>query len=275
MHEQAFHLHLVSDSTGETVSSISRSVLSQFDQIECNEHIWSLVRTKGQMERVIEGIQRHPGIVMYTIIDHGLQELLVEACRELNIPCVAVLSRVVMELSRFLGVEAKATVGRQYELDEEYFSRVEAVNFTLAHDDGQLTDELEEADIVLVGVSRTSKTPTSVYLSYRGYNVANVPYVAGCPLPDTLFHLKRPLVVGLVISPDRLLQIRKSRLMSLNENRETSYVDMDAIKEEIQEARKLFAKYKWPVIDVTRKSVEETTARIMQLYSDFRGEETM
>lgn len=269
MNTPPYHIHLVSDSTGETVSSIIRSVMSQFEKVKTEEHTWSLVRTKGQMDRVLEGIEKNPGIVLYTIIDEALQDTLMRHCNQLRVPCVPVLARVTREISAFFGVEAKASPGRQHVLDEAYFSRVEAINFTLAHDDGQLPEDLEEADIVLVGVSRTSKTPTCVYLSYRGLNVANIPYVMGCPLPDNLFLLKNPMVVGLVISPDRLLQIRKSRLVSLNEHRETSYVDMDHIKEEVLEARKLFMKHKWPVIDVTRKSVEETTAKIMQLHADF------
>ncbi len=266
---KTFHLHLISDSTGETVSSVARSVMSQFEDVEPEEHIWSLVRTSGQMNRVIASIKENPGIVLYTIVSEELQRPLREACKELKIPYVPVLSRVTREISSYLGVEATAEAGRQHELDEEYFQRVEAIHFTLAHDDGQMADDLEEADIVLVGVSRTSKTPTCVYLSYRGLNVANVPYVMGCPLPDNINSLKHPLVVGLVISPDRLIQIRKSRLLSLHENRDTSYVDMDNIKEEVLEARRLFSKNNWPVIDVTRKSVEETSATIMQLYNRF------
>lgn len=269
----SLHIHLVSDSTGETVSSIARSAMSQFEDINPEEHTWSLVRTKGQMEKVIEQIKKEPGIVLYTVIDRDLQAMLLKECRSLKIPCIAVLSRVLMEMSNHFGVEAKASPGRQHELDEEYFERVEAINFTLAHDDGQNTEELDEADVILVGVSRTSKTPTCVYLSYRGLNAANVPYVKDCPLPDTLFKVKNPLIIGLVISPERLVQIRKSRLLSLNEKRDTSYVDMEKIKEEVLEAKKLFLKNKWPVIDVTRKSIEETTANIIQLYTKHKDKE--
>ena len=268
--EHLFHLHLVSDSTGETLSSISRSALAQFEGVEAIEHTWTLVRTKGQMTRVIEGIRLQPGIVMYTIVEEDLRNQLTEACQELKVPCIAVLSRIVRMLSAYLGVEVKARVGRQYALDEDYFSRIEAVNFALAHDDGQSTDNLEEADVVLVGVSRTSKTPTCVYLSYRGYYAANVPYVKNCPLPETLFQLHEPLVVGLVISPERLVQIRKSRLVNLHEERDTDYVDIEVIKEEVAEARKLFSKYKWPVIDVTRKSIEESAATIIQLFEQYK-----
>ena len=261
-----FHIHLVSDSTGETVNSIVRSVMSQFEGVEYEEHTWSLVRTKGQMERVIKGIRQNPGIVMYTIINHDLQDELSSCCREIGVPCVPVLARAMRELSSFIGMQAKDMPGRQHELDEEYFKRVEAVDYTLSHDDGASTDDLEKADVVLVGVSRTSKTPTCVYLAYRGISAANIPYVKSCLLPDSLFNLNKPLVVGLVISPERLIQIRKSRLVSLNESRDTDYVDMEKIKEEVLESKKLFLKHKWPVIDVTRKSVEETTAVVMQYH---------
>lgn len=269
-----FNLHLVSDSTGETVSSVARSVISQFEDLDAVEHVWSLVRTKGQMERVIEGIREKPGVVMYTIIDENLQEILYNSCRKMKLPCISVLSRVIREISVYLGVKMTSPhPGKQHELDEEYFHRIDAINFTIAHDDGQNTDELEEADVVLVGVSRTSKTPTSVYLSYRGVNSANIPYVKNVPLPDTLYNLKNPLVIGLVIAPERLQLIRKSRLSSLHERRDTSYVDLEAIKEEVLEARKLFNKMNWPVIDVTRKSVEETAAKIMQLYYERKDRE--
>lgn len=241
--------------------------MSQFETVDVEDHTWSLVRTKGQIERVIEGIKESPGIVMYTILDDKLQEALYDACKKMKVPCIPVLSRITREVSSYFGVEAKAVPGRQHELDEEYFKRVDAITFTLAHDDGQNTDNFEEADIVLIGVSRTSKTPTCVYLSYRGMNAANIPFVKGVPLPENIHTLVKPLVVGLVISPERLMQIRKSRLISLHERRETTYVDIEYIKEEVAEAKKLFLKHKWPVIDVTRKSVEETTAKIMQLYT--------
>lgn len=268
---QHFHLHLVSDSTGETVSSIARSALAQFEGVEAEEHVWSLVRTKGQMEKVIHGIRERPGMVLFTVIDEALNRELKNECARLKIPCIPVLSRVISELSGYLGTEASDQVGRQHRLDEEYFERVEAINFALAHDDGQNTHELEEADVVLVGVSRTSKTPTCVYLSYRGLRPANVPYVMGCGLPQNLLNLERPLVVGLVINPERLLQIRKSRLLHLKERRETSYVDIEHIKQEVAEARKLFAQQKWKVIDVTRRSVEEVTATIMQYYAEHKA----
>jgi regulator of PEP synthase PpsR (kinase-PPPase family) len=264
--QRRFHLHLVSDSTGETVSSVARAALAQYEGIEPEEHIWSLVRTPNQMKKVLAGITEHPGVVLFTLVDKELRDILKQHCHQHNLPCVPVLARVISELTAYLGMQTIAQPGKQHELNEDYFSRVEAINFALAHDDGQATWELEEADVVLVGVSRTSKSPTCVYLAYRGYKAANVPFVSGVPLPEGLGQLKRPLVVGLTIDPDRLLQIRTTRLQSLTGKGETNYVDLEQIRAEVTESRKVYAKYHWPVIDVTRRSVEETSATIIQYY---------
>lgn len=261
-----FHLHLVSDSTGETVGSVARAALAQFEEVEPDEHVWSLVRTKSQMERVINGIEEEPGMVLFTIVDKELRDMLRKACKRLDQPCVPVVSPIVKEISEYIGKETSARVGKQYELDEDYFDRVDAINFSIAHDDGQATWELEEADIVLVGPSRTSKSPTCVYLAYKGYKAANVPFVMDCPLPANLYTLKKPLMIGLTISPDRLQLIRKTRLHSLKEDKETNYIDGEAIQREIDASRKLFYQHKWPIIDVSRRSVEETAATIMQYY---------
>jgi regulator of PEP synthase PpsR (kinase-PPPase family) len=260
------HIHLISDSTGETVNSVMRSSISQFEDVEVEEHNWSLVRTQGQLERALEGISKNPGPVLYTIVDTEISEKLTRHCYSLRVPCIPILTKVVEELQTYFGVTAKAKLGGQYALDENYFARVEAIHFTIEHDDGQEVETIDKADVILVGVSRTSKTPTCVYLSYRGINVANIPFVRGIPLPEKLFELKKPLIVGLVIAPERLNLIRKSRLVSLHEENETSYVNIDEIVEEVRESRRIFAKYNWPVIDVTRKSVEETSALIIQLY---------
>lgn len=268
---RSFHLHMVSDSTGETLSSISRSVMAQFEEVSPVEHTWSLVRTPGQMERVIEAINDNPGIVMHTVMHSEMRKQLETACDVQKIPCFAALDRVVQQLSSHLGINPSHAVGQQYKMDEQYFNRVDAVHYAIAHDDGQATAELDEADVVLVGVSRTSKTPTCVYLSYRGIKAANVPYVHNCPLPDNLFSLKKPLVVGLVINPERLSQIRKSRLMGIHESPDTNYTDMENIKAEIKDARMLFNKQGWPVIDVTRKSIEETSAQVIQLLEKSRA----
>jgi regulator of PEP synthase PpsR (kinase-PPPase family) len=261
-----FHIHLVSDSTGETVGSVARAALVQFENVEPEEHVWTLVRTKSQMERVIAGIEEHPGLVLFTLVDDELKDSIKKCCQRLKIPCLAVVAPVVAEISNYIGEKSHGKVGKQHQLDEDYFERVEAINFTLAHDDGQAHWELEDADVVLVGPSRTSKSPTCVYLAYRGLRAANVPYVMDCPLPESLFQLKNPLVVGLTISPDRLQQIRKTRLQSLKQEEETNYVDSENIQAEIEESRKLFRQQHWPIIDVSRRSVEETAATIQQYF---------
>ena len=263
-----FHLHLISDSTGETVSSVSRASLAQFEDIDHEEHIWSLVRTKTQMEKVLTGIAANPGVVMYTLADEEIRNTLQKECMRLKLPCINVIGNTVKELGAYLQMESSAQPGKQHELNEDYFTRVEAINFALAHDDGQATWELEEADIVLVGVSRTSKSPTCVYLAYRGFKAANIPFVGGCPLPSNLESLTKPLIVGLTIGTDRLIQIRKTRLQSLKQEEDTNYVDLEQVQEEISESRKLFSRNKWPVIDVTRRSVEETAATIIQMHQE-------
>jgi regulator of PEP synthase PpsR (kinase-PPPase family) len=264
------HLHLISDSTGETAASVARASVVQFSNLQAIEHHWPLVRSKSQMQKAIDSVAANPGVVIYTLVDGGLSQMLNEACVELNVPCIPIISRVVKEISAYLNIETSALPGRQYILDEEYFSRMEAINYSLAHDDGQHADHLDQADIVLVGPSRTSKTPTCIYLSYRGYKAANVPFVPGIDLPSSLFDLKRTFVVGLTINPETLVQIRKNRLLSLHEHDETDYVDIEQVKEEMLSARKLFTRQRWPVIDVTRRSVEETAATILKLYHEYK-----
>ncbi len=268
-----FHLHLVSDSTGETVSSVARSVMVQFEGMNVEEHFWALVRTKYQIDKVVEGIQKHKGFVLYTIADPELQRYLKKQCQKLNVPSVSVLSRIVSDLSSFFGTKPTGQAGRQYELNEEYFSRVEAINFALTHDDGQSVWDLDEADMIVVGVSRSSKSPTSMYLAYRGFRAANVPYVPGVDLPEGLENLTEPLIVGLTINPDVLVQIRKNRLLQLNEGRIGAYTSHEEVEEEVLEARKFFVKHGWPIIDVTRRSVEETAAKIIQLYQQKKERE--
>jgi [pyruvate, water dikinase]-phosphate phosphotransferase / [pyruvate, water dikinase] kinase len=261
-----FNLHLVSDSTGETVGSVARAALVQFDDVDVEEFNWTLVRNKTQLEKVIESIKANPGVVMYTLVDVALRDILKVECAKRSLPCIAVLSGVVAELSTYLGQESHASPGKQYELTEEYFTRVDAINYALAHDDGQSHWDMEDADIVLVGPSRTSKSPTCVYLAYKGYKAANIPFVVDCPLPPSLETLTKPLIVGLTINPERLQQIRRSRLQSLSQDGETNYIDMEYMQREIAESRKLFSRHRWPVIDVTRRSVEETAATIQQYF---------
>ncbi len=265
------NLHLISDSTGETLSSVARAVLSQFEGVESNDFIWPLVRTKSQLEKVMESIDKDPGIVLYTILEDSLTELLKNHCYKLQVPCIPVLSRIITEFSNYLGMNISHAIGRQHLLDEEYFSRVEAINYTLDHDDGQSTWDLYDADIVIVGVSRTSKSPTSVYLSCRGYKTANVPFVTIDTIPTTIYDLKKPLIVGLTINPEKLVQIRQSRLASLGQDTVSDYIDIEAVKAEVAESRKLFSKLGCIAIDVTKRSVEETAAKIIQLVQEKRN----
>lgn len=262
------NIHLISDSTGETLTSVARAVLSQFEGVESNDFIWPLVRTKSQLDEVIESIAKEPGIVMYTILHDDLVESLKKRCYQLNIPCIPVLSRIIAEFSNYLGMNISHTIGRQHLLDGEYFSRVDAITYTMSHDDGQSAWDLYEADIVLIGVSRTSKSPTSVYLSCRGYKTANVPFVSIPTIPNTIFDLKKPLIVGLTISPEKLVQIRESRLVSIGQEVRSDYTDIESIKHEVAESRKLFAKLNCPIIDVTNRSVEETAAKVIRLLQE-------
>ncbi len=260
-----FHLHLVSDSTGETVSSVSRAALAQFEDAIAKEHVWSLIRTKGQIEKVLTGIDEYPGVVMFTLVNDELRSILRTECEKRNLPCIPVLGPAIRELSLYLNAEASHRPGMQHELSATYFDRVDAINFALAHDDGQGHWELEDADIVVVGVSRTSKSPTCVYLAYRGYKPANIPFVNDCPLPDNLKSLKGPLIVGLTIDIERLLQIRKTRLQTLSSDEFTNYVDKEEVEREIDASKRLYREQGWPMIDVTRRSVEETAALIIQM----------
>lgn len=262
-----YQLHLVSDATGETLTALSRAALSQFEHAkQTDEHRWVFVRSPDQMRRVIAGIEAQPGLVLFTLVDLELRQILQEGCRRLKQPCISVLDPVIAAFVSFFGERARAEPGRQHELDQEYFARIEAMDFTMAHDDGQHAEDLEKADIILVGVSRTSKTPTSIYLANRGLKTANVPFVPGVPLPPKLETAKEPLIVGLTANPDRLMQVRRNRLLSLNQQAETTYVDNEAVKAELAAARKFFTRLGWPVIDVTRRSIEETAAAVLNLY---------
>ena len=261
---KTFHLHLVSDSTGETVASVARASLAQFDSVHTEEHVWSLMRTKGQLEKMVASLDTYPGMVMFTLVDPEMREMLRQACGKRGLPCVAILGPVIRELSNYLDQETTGHTGGQYELSEDYFARIDAINFALEHDDGQATWELEQSDIVIVGPSRTSKSPTCVYLAYRGYKAANVPYVPNIALPENIVKLKQPLVVGLTISEDRLIDIRTTRLAAMNQDARTDYVNEEKVREEIDASKKLFRANGWPVIDVTRRSVEETATLIIQ-----------
>ncbi len=265
-----FHIHLVSDSTGETTQGVMRASIAQFEDVESQEHIWPMVRSTAQMELVIQGIRENPGPVVFTLVSSRTRQPLIEECVRLGIPCVSVLEPVIGMFARYFNQKTVNRPGGQHTLNAEYFDRIDALHYVMAHDDGQATQNVSEADLILIGVSRTSKTPTSIYLAnHYGLKTANVPFVPGIPLPENLFELENIVVVGLTASADRLVQIRRNRLLMLHQESETDYVDIDTVKAEISEARKLFSKNGWPVIDVTRRSIEETAAAIYQLYTRF------
>lgn len=267
-----FHVHLVSDSTGETLSTMLKSVSARFDEAKPLEHVASLVRSHVQLDKVLARIEQAPGLVMYTIVDPSMRRRLEVKCAELQVPSIPVLDPLLNAFADYLGLEQTMRTGAQYELDEDYFRRIAAIDYTLAHDDGQMTWDLDGADVVLVGVSRTSKTPTCMYLAHRGVKAANVPLVPTSPPPPDLETIRGPLIVGLTASPDRLSQIRRSRLGNLSASQDAAvYADPDEVKGELTKAKRYFAKNGWPVIDVTRRSVEETAAKILTLMSARRG----
>jgi [pyruvate, water dikinase]-phosphate phosphotransferase / [pyruvate, water dikinase] kinase len=265
-----FHLHLVSDSTGETLIAASRAAAAQYQGVASIEHVYPLIRTPSQLDRVIAQIENAPGIVLFTLVESDLSRRLETSCEATGSPCLSVLGPILTLFKSYLGQSSTPRAGAQHILNAEYFKRIDALNFTMTNDDGQLPENLEQADIVLIGVSRTSKTPTSIYLANRGYKTANVPVVPHVPLPRILDSLRRPLLVGLIASPERIIQIRQNRLLSLNADGKTDYVDRVAVAEEVAASRRLFVDNGWPTIDVTRRSIEETAAAIFDLYREHR-----
>ena len=266
-----YHLHLVSDATGETLNTVAKAVCAQFDDMSAREHVYSLVRSERQLDRAINHITADPGIVFFTLVNPDLRAALEDACSRLGVPCVSILDRAVEVLGNYLGAVESQKPGRQHEMDSRYLDRVEALNFTIQHDDGQSVQDLGEADVILVGVSRSSKTPTCIYLAIRGVRAANVPIVPGVDPPELLFSLTKPLIVGLWLSPARLLQIRRNRLNTMGETKGSDYIEEAAVRSEIFDTRKLFERYDWPMIDVSRRSVEETAAAIINLMSERKG----
>ncbi len=262
------HLHLVSDSTGETLESLVKAGLAQFSGVEAVKHYWPMVRSEGHLDRVLDEVARVPGLILYTLVARSVRERLESRCAALGLPVIAVMDPVIAGLERMLGTRAGSRPGGQHRMDAAYFGRIEAINWTMEHDDGLLPHEWNEADLVLVGVSRSSKTPTSVYLANRGYRVANMPFVPSRPLPPELFELEKPLIVGLTVSVERLGQVRRARMLGENVGSfGASYVDPDNIAAEVAAARRLFADRGWPSIDVTRRSIEETAAELMNMLS--------
>ena len=262
------HLHLLSDSTGETLEMLAKAALAQFDDADVVRHFWPMVRSKQHLDRIIPELKAHPGLVLFTLVNPEARSRLEEVCSQQGLPAVPILDRVTEALENALGQEARGRPGKQHKMDKAYFERVEAIQFTIAHDDGVNWENWEEAEILLAGVSRSSKTPTSIYLANRGYKVANIPLVVESPPPQKLFELKNPMIVGLTTAPERLVQIRRNRLLTLNEQSETSYVDNERVKKEVAFARRMFADNGWPVIDVTRRSIEETAAAVIRLYGE-------
>ncbi len=272
MDEQRINLHLISDATGETLNAIARATVSQFEHVIIQYHRWALIRTRFQLHRVLEGIESEPGPVLSTVVDRALRNDLETTCARFGVPVISVLDPVLSVLQTTIGEQATARPGRQYVLDADYFRRIDAMHFVVAHDDGQAQAGIVEADVVLVGVSRSSKTPTSFYLANRGVKAANVPLVPGLPEPPGLERLERP-VVGLTLDPRALIEIRRHRLKLIAHGDNTGvlrqdtndYVGLDAVKAELLWARRICTRRGWPVIDVTRRSIEETAATVLQL----------
>jgi regulator of PEP synthase PpsR (kinase-PPPase family) len=264
-----FHLHLVSDSTGETLITVARAVAAQYANVTPVEHVYPLVRSQKQLERALTEIEEAPGIVLFTLLEKDLVGRLEAKCREINIPSLSIIGPVMQLFQAYLGAATTGRVGAQHTLNAEYFKRIDALNYTMMHDDGQHVEGLEEADVVLVGVSRTSKTPTSIYLANRGIRTANVPLVPGIPIPHQLETLKKPLVVSLHATPERLIQVRQNRLLSMGAGAgNDDYIDRQSVTDEVTFARRLSVKFNWQLLDVTRRSIEETAAAVMKLFAD-------
>jgi [pyruvate, water dikinase]-phosphate phosphotransferase / [pyruvate, water dikinase] kinase len=266
-----FHLHLISDSTGETLTTMAKAAAVQYPQVRPIEHVHPLVRTERQLARVLREVHQAPGVVLYTVVKKELIEEIERTCRELKVPALHVLEPIMKVFESYLGAPQKPVIAGQHLLDAEYFARIDALNFAMAHDDGQLPQDLNHADIIILGISRTSKTPTSIYLAQRGYKTANLPLVPGIDPPAALTQPHKAFVVGLVASAERIAEIRRNRVALIGDRNLDQYVDRARIMEEIQYSRRLCAQHGWPVIDVTRRSVEETAATIIRLLHDWRA----
>ena len=263
-----FQIYLISDSTGETLDRIFLALKAQFEKIEYEVHSYSFSRTENQIVKILQDAKnKENSVILYTIVDNNLAKFLTSASGEKKIPCFSVLGELILNFSKILKQKASHEPSGQYVLNEEYYKKIEAIQFTMNHDDGNLTTDIEESDIVLVGVSRTSKTPTSIYLANKGYKTSNIPLVNENSLPKKLrANPQLTCVVGLNTEPERLVDIRKNRMNSLKETENIKYTSIVNIKKEIINAKKTFQKYRWPSIDVTRKSVEETAASIIKIH---------
>ncbi|AMS39739.1 kinase/pyrophosphorylase [Aminobacter sp. NyZ550] len=266
-----FHLHLISDATGETLLAAGRAASAQYKDARAIEHIYPLIRTEKQLMKVFDDIEEEPGIVLYTVVDQHLAGIIDSRCASMGLPCVSVLEPVLSVFQSYLGAPAGRRVGAQHVLDAEYFRRIDALNFTMEHDDGQLPADMEQADVVLIGISRTSKTPTSIYLANRGIKTANIPIVLGVPVPDSLVKAEKPLVVGLIATAERISHVRQNRILGTTMAFDAQeYIDRASITEELAYARKICTKHNWPMIDVSRRSIEETAAAIVALRNKSR-----
>lgn len=264
-----FHVHLISDSTGETLAAVMKASTAQFAHATALEHLHALIRTDADLERVLEEIENRPGIVLYTLVNADHRRKLEQRCAELNMHAVSILDTTQAMLGRYLGAPMSSEIGAQRTLDNQYYERIAALDYAMAHDDGQAVEGLREADIILLGVSRTSKTPTSIYLANRGFKTGNIPLVPNVSIPDFLPELKKPFIVGLIARPERIAEIRGQRLVSLREDGDSTYADAQKVREELIASKRLFAKHGWPTVDVSRRSIEETAARIIKMYQEF------
>jgi len=266
-----YQIYLISDSTGETLDRIFLAIKAQFKNIEYKIHTYSFTRTENQISKILEVSQKNNNvIVLYTIVDNKLARHLSNECSLKNIPCFGILGDLIISFSKLLDQKALNVPSRQHLMDDEYYKKIEAIQFTMNHDDGNSVDDIEKSDIILLGVSRTSKTPTSIYLANKGMKISNIPLVNENSVPDMLKkNPQKKCVVGLTAEPDRLVDLRKNRMQSIKDNESTEYTNLDTVQKEMEDARKLFQKYKWPSIDVTRKSVEETAASVLKIHDIF------
>jgi len=261
-----FHVHLVSDSTGETLIASMKASCAQFPNSIPLEHVHAFVRTDNDLDKTLDIIENKPGIVLYTLINPDQRKRLEQHCAKLSIPSVSILDPTLSMLGRYLGSSMASQIGAQRNLDQNYYDRIDALDYAMTHDDGQNIDGLKQADIILLGISRTSKTPTCIYLANRGLKAGNIPLVPGQSIPEKVLKYKTPLIVGLVASTSRIIEIREKRLENLQQD-PTDYTDMDEVRKEIRDAKRLFVKHGIPIVDVSRRSIEETSARIIKLHS--------